>query len=200
MRFPLVAITLASLLCCASRATALGRGELLLQVDGGAGFGVVNQRYAQMQHTSGTLGVGASLRIKPGLRARLEANYFYFWRSQPDVATAEHVRWDPSHVSMALAGIELVSPAPSQAAPFTAVEVGVAQVAIGDAHGTALNGLPFTTPGDRLTRPAISVLAGVRTRPVGKRGPSLLVQLGYVFIAVPGNHAAIVPLTLGAAF
>ncbi len=201
MRILLTAVVIAPLLGWAGQARALGRGELLLHADAGAGFALANQHYEQMQHTSGALGAGASLKLRPGLRATLDASWFHFWRSGPSVAAPEdHITWDPSNVSLALLGVELEQPAPTQAGPFTALGAGVARVAIGDTHVTSINGPPFTNPGDRVTKPAFAIRAGVRTPPGGRAGPSLQVQLGLVFIAVPGNRATIVPLTIGAVF
>jgi hypothetical protein len=188
------------LLCGPSAALALGHGALLLHANAGVGFGFENERYSQMQHAAAVFGAGASVRLRPSLRAMLTADHFYFPRSRPKVDTEEHIVWDPSGVSTALVGVELLEPRPTQAGPFTAVGLGLGRIAIGDAHGTALNGLRFTTPGDHVVRPAFAIGAGVRTRPIGRRGPSLQFQLRYVFIAVPGNHASIVPLTLGAVF
>jgi hypothetical protein len=193
-------VGVALLLCGPSPALALGHGALLLHAGAGVGFGFANERYAQMQHASAVFGAGASLRLRPGLRAMLAADHFYYRRSRPAVDTEEHVVWDPSGVSTALVGIELLTPAPSQAGPFTSVGLGLGHIAIGDAHGTRLNGLPFTSPGDHLVRPAFAIGAGVRAHRIGRRGPSLQFQLRYVFIAVPGSHASIVPLTLGAVF
>ncbi len=191
---------LALILSCAAAALAQDGGGVQVRLEGGLGLTQARAERNAFAQSPVAFGAGASAGITRAVRVRLDTEYFRYppvrdLTSDPEL----RITPDPSHVAVALAGLEVRAPLESHWEPFALAGIGLAQARIGDLHLYDMNLGSSVEAGPRFSRVVYALGAGLRRLTSG-HWPGVEASVHWLRVPDGPRGTNIVPVTIGLIF